>query len=310
MSEQTDPDLLEDLLLPEEGEEDGITIDPKKIEKMEEELKAKEKQIAGLLNEVKTDRKKRQEYKGQLDAVTETINAMLTQREQQLAELEKAGSDDRIEVDITDDGDAFIPRNKLDELVAPFQQRIDALEAQLNDTNQRQASAQDSEQLIRSLVGEDERYGPVYNKYQAARKWVNDKVIDFQRENNIRGQLKSGEALTHVFNESDAEAFEKEFGMDLATVTTAEDSTWHFKKMLSETAEAFDAIKKPDDRFRQVVNKPSTLGKSSNAKAGELSLTDRVSNMSSLDIMGLTDAQAEALQKFIADDEQKGGIKF
>lgn len=310
---ETNSDLLEDLLLPEEGEEEGI-LDPKELKKMQDELAAKDKQIAGLLNEVKTDRRKRQEYKGQLDAVTETVNAILTQREQAEQLLAEASSDGsgNIEVDITDDGDAFIPRDKLNEaVVAPLQQRIEELESMIQAQSQQASSARDAEQVISSIVGKDERYAPVYSKYQAARKWVNDKVIDFQQENNIQGQLSSGQALTHVFDDSLTEEFQNQFPeMDLAAVTTAEDSAWHFEQMLQKSADALSTPRQPDERFRQVVNKPSTLGKSSNAKAGELSLSDRVASLNATDIMDLSDSQVEALQKFMSDDEQKGGINF
>lgn len=311
VEDSEDGDILDDLLLPEKDPEEN-TFDPKEMKALKEQVAEKDKQITGLLNTVKTDRRKRQEYKGQLDAVTETVNQILTQREQAERSLAEASSDDdRITVDITDDGDAFIPREKLDATVAPLQQQIEALEARINEDSQQQSASRNSDNLIQSLVGKDERYGAVFNKYRSARKWVNDKVVEFQQDNNIQGQYSSGDALSHVFNKDTEKEFSALFpGMSLASVTTAEDSTWHFEKMLEETAEAFDAVSAPDERFRRVVNKPSTLGKSSNAKAGEISLTERVGNMSPQDIMKLSDSQIEALSKVMSDDEQKGGIQF
>ena len=250
--------------------------------------------------------------KGQLDTVTETVNSILSQREKNDEALVKTSSaDDKIVVDITEDGDAFIPKERLNDMVAPFQDRINLLEQQLKRTTEQSASNRESDQLIQSLVGEDDRYAPAYNKYQAARKWVNDKVIDFQQENNIQGQLTSGQALTHVFNDASENEFQKAFpGLDLASVTTAEDSTWHFKRMLKSTADALTPNHEPDQRFRQVMQKPSGLGKSANAKAGEISLTERVGKLSTTDIMDLTDSQIEALTKYMEQDEQKGGINF
>jgi hypothetical protein len=309
-----DDDILDDLFLPDDDADSSNSgFDPKEIQKIKEQLAEKDRQITGLLNTVKTDRKKKQEYKGQLDAVTETVNQILSQREQAEKLLARTSSDvdDRIEVDITEDGDAFIPKSKLNDAVAPLQQQIEMLEERLKIATTQQEAARNSEKLIQSLVGEDERYNTVYNKYQSARKWVNDKVIDFQQENNIKRQLNSGEALTHVFDERAEQEFNKLFpGFDLASVTTAEDSTWHFKQMLKRGAESIDSLRVPDDRFRRVVNKPSTLGKSTNAKAGELSLSERVSGLSTQDIMSLSDAQIEALSKFMRDDEQKGGVQF
>jgi hypothetical protein len=92
-------------------------------------------------------------------------------------------------------------------------------------------------------------------------------------------------------------------------VTTAEDSQHHFRQMLSHTADKL-APSEPDSRLTQVLNKPSGLGKSANAKAGEIPLSEKVSQLSATDIMNLTDAQIEALQKSLANEEQTDGIKF
>jgi hypothetical protein len=80
--------------------------------------------------------------------------------------------------------------------------------------------------------------------------------------------------------------------------------------MLKSTAERFGETKQPDGRFRKVMSKPSGLGKSANAKGGELSLAERVGSLSATDIMKLSDEQLEALTKFMEDDEQRDGIEW
>jgi len=305
-----DDDILKDLFMEESDDEDD-GFDAEGMKALKNQISEKEKQINGLLQTVKADRRKRQEIKGQLDSVTTTINSILTQRQQQEQLLANASSDDNIQVDITEDGEAFIPKSKLNDIVAPFKTKIDQLEEQLQLTTQQQNAAKESEQLIQSLVGEDERYTPAYSKYKSARKWVNDRVIDFQKENNIQGQLTSGQALTHVFDDRLISEFGKTYpGLDLASITTAEDSAWHFKQMLKSTSNALSPKQEPDQRFRQVMQKPSGLGKSANAKGGELSLSDRVGQLSATDIMSLSDEQIEALNKFMKNDEQKEGINF
>jgi hypothetical protein len=311
VDESEDDDILADLFLEETEDGDGDGFDNDEMKSLKDQLSEKEKQINGLLQTVKSDRRKRQEMKGQLDSVTTTINSILTERQQMKESLNKSSDDDRIQIDVTEDGEAFLPKSKLDDIVAPFQSRIDELEQKLQLANQQQDADKESNQLIQSIIGEDERYGAVYPKYQRARKWVNDRVIEFQKDNNIQGQLTSGQALTHVFDEKMTSEFEKSFpGLNLAAVTTAEDSTWHFKDMLSKSAESLFSKHEPDARFRQVMNKPSGLGKSANAKGGELSLTDRVSQLGSMDIMDLNDDQIAALTKYMQNDEQKDGIKF
>lgn len=311
VDESEDDDILKDLFMESEPENEHTGFDPKEFTALKEALEEQKKINRGLLNTVKSDRRKRQEYKGRLDTLAETVDSILTRRNELEKQIGGDSDDDLIQIDVTEDGDAFLPKSKLNEIIEPFQAKINELEERLQLSNQQYDSERESDELRNSLIGEDERYGAVYPKYKSARKWINDRVIEFQRENNIRGQLTSGQALTHVFDDQLASEFQSKFpGMDLAAVTTAEDSEWHFKNMLKTTANSLFANREPDARFRQVMSKPSGLGKSANAKGGELSLSERVSAMTATDIMSLSDAQIEALNKYMQNDEQKEGINF
>jgi len=59
---------------------------------------------------------------------------------------------------------------------------------------------------------------------------------------------------------------------------------------------------KMDSRFQQVLKKPSALGTQANAKAGQLSVLERISNLSTDDIMDLGDDQVETLLKLAGKD--------
>jgi DNA repair exonuclease SbcCD ATPase subunit len=321
IEESDDDDILKDLFIDGDNNDGGGNdLDPEELKSLKDALAEKDKQINGLLQTVKADRRKRQETKGQLDQLTSTVNSILAQREelnQQLDDGSRSGSSkgtiNGIPVEFNDDGDAFVPQDKLEALTSKYEEKIQELEQSLLLTNQNQQQTAQAQAAVQQMVGEDERYAPVYSKYQNARKWVNDRVIDFQTENNINGAFTSGQALTHVFDENPAlqDEFAKRYpDFDLAQVATAEDSPYHFKTMLKSTAGKLGSLKQPDERFRKVMSKPSGLGKSTNAKGGELSLAERVASLSATDIMKLSDDQLEALQKFMADDEQRDGIKF
>jgi len=308
-----DDEILNDLFMPEDegGDDSEGALDSEALKELKAELDETKRQNNGLLQTLKGERGKRQELRGTVDNMKDTINSILVAREEATSAGNTGSEQDVINVDITDDGDAFIPREKLDAIVSPMQEEIDDLNERLQLATQQQDAVRESEQLIQSIVGEDESYTPAYNKYKAARRWVNDRVIDFQRQNNYGGQVSSGDAMTHVFDESMTNEFNQQFPeMDLFDVATAEDSAVHFERMLKHTVKNLTPKQEPDNRFRQVLQKPSGLGKSANAKGGELSLTERVGNLSSMDIMDLTDAQVEALSKYIDNDEQKEGIKF
>jgi hypothetical protein len=311
----TDKDLLDDLLLDKDPEPEA-KFDPKEMEDLKASLAELEKQNQGLLKGLKDERSKKQELKGRLDEVTSTVNHILTTKEEQAAQqLEKKveAKVNGIPVEFTEEGDAFVPTDKLEHLTSPYEERIKELEAQIEQVSGAADLRAQAQATINGIVGENEAYGPAYNRYQSARKWVDDKVIDFQHSNNIQGTLSSGQALDHVFKDDLKQEFESTFeNIDLASIVTAEDSIHHFRTMLSNVAEATTPKpdNKPDSRFQQVLQKPSGLGKSANAKAGETPLSERAGNLTAADIMDLSDDQIKALERSLLKEEQTDGVQF
>jgi chromosome segregation ATPase len=234
-------DLLDDLLEPVEDPKPGLNNE--ELASMKEQLEALEKEKQGLLKGVKEERRKRQELKGRLDEVTTTVNHILTTKEelaaQQLEAKTAEANVNGIPVEFTDDGDAFVPTDKLTALTSQYEEKIKDLEDKLEQVDGAASQRAEAQNTINSIVGENEAFGPAYGKYQSARKWVEDKVIDFQRLNNIQGALSSGQALDHVFDDDMKQEFNSTFeNIDLVDVITAEDSIHHFRTMLSNMAEA------------------------------------------------------------------------
>lgn len=316
MPDEPTKDLLDDLLLDTKVDDDPPQFDPEELKDLKVSIEELEKEKQGLLRGVKDERRKRQELKGRLDEVTSTVNHILTTREEAAAqELEKTveAKVNGIPVEFTEDGDAFLPTEKITEITSPYEEKIQDLETKLEQLSSAGDQRVEAQNTINSIVGEDETFAPAYGKYQSARKWVEDKVIDFQRSNNIQGTLSSGQALDHVFNDELKQEFTSTFeNIDLVNVITAEDSQHHFRSMLSNVAEAMTPKpdNQPDSRFQKVLQKPSGLGKSANAKGGELPLSERAGNMSATDLLALSDDQIEALERSLLKEEQTDGVQF
>jgi hypothetical protein len=318
VDESDDDDILKDLFMETNDDDDDNKnpLDSEEAKTLKEALAEKDKQINGLLQTVKSDRRKRQEMKGQLDQVTTTINSLLEQKNELQTltpgESSAKATVEGIPVEFDDDGNAFIPQDKLDALLEPQQNTIQETQEALLLTAQQQQQSEAAQRAIAQMVGKDERYTGVYSKYQNARKWVNDRVVDYQLDNNINGAFTSGQAMSQVFRD---ENMQREFAQlypefTLADVATAEDSEWHFETMLSNTANKLTDLKQPDERFRKVMSKPSGLGKSANARGGELTLAEKVASLSATDLMNLPEQQLEALQKYLQEEEQRDGITF
>jgi len=273
----------------------------------------------GLMSAAKSERHKRQDIQQNLDSLTSTVNGLLQQR--QAAKKVDDITENILPVEFTEDGDeAFIKSEKVESLLQPLQEKIQQLEAALVNTTGAAEGNRKAQESIEAIVGEDERYSKVYNKFKSARQWINSQVIDFQKDNNIKGILNSGQVLDHIVDKNMEDEFKKKYPeLDIIDVITAGDSQRHFRGMLSKTAAVLDELngnvnnpvnKKDSSNFKKIINKPSGLGSATNAKGGELSISEKVGNLDALDIMDLSDKQVKQLEKALLAEEVAGGVDF
>ena len=306
-------------LLDEEGkieEEDETNLDD-----LKEQIAALEKEKKGLLAATKDERKKRQDITAKLNQLEGAVGSILSQRQRDEQVLENATGDTKktgIPVDYDDDGNAWVDPDALAPILTPYQQKIAELEQKLQLTNSAQSAAMEAEKVKQRIIGEDERFEPAANRYRAARKWVEDAVLDFAKTNNIDRPITSGEALDYVFDKNMRSEFEEQFkDVDLVDVVVAEDSKELFRRTLDHIAASMNPSadltspkSKMDSRFQKVLNKPSALGNQANAKAGQLSIMDKIENLKSTDIVELSDEQVATLERALGREEKEDGIRF
>ena len=315
-------DLLSDLLDDEAGNQASLlSDDAEDVEALKTQIESLEKEKQGLLAATKAERTKRQATAGRLEQLESAVSGILSQRQQkgieslsvhEAAEAQKKG----LPVVYDDDGNGWVDQDAVNNLVSPYEQKIMDLETKLQQVNTA-AQAQDAADKVREgIIGEDERYGFAAGKYRAARKWVEDAVFDFAKENGVKRALTSGEALDYVLDKELRDEFSELFkGVDIVDVVTAEDSQDHFRRMLSNVADvAFPKDEQPeprmDSRFQKVLRKPSNLGRNANAKAGQLSVMDRVENLSPTDISNMSDKDIDTILEAMGREEKEDGIRF
>ena len=309
-------DLLADLLDEEIAVEDGSAANDDELDALKTQVEDLNKERQGLLSATKDERRKRQEASSRLNQLEGAVSAILSQRQQQgiesLTETEAAGAKAQgIPVTYDEDGNGWIDNKVMTEMLTPYQEKIQELEKKLQHTNDTNAATDQADKIRQGIIGEDERFGLANGQYRAARKWVEDQVFDFAKANNVQRTINSGEALDYVFDSSLRKEFTEQFkDLSLMDIVTAEDSQEHFRQMLSNVADATNKDNldltspkdKMDSRFQKVLNKPSTLGNQANAKAGQLTILEKVGNLNSSDIMDLSDDQIDALMKLASSE--------
>ena len=310
-----DTDFLDDLVEPTEEESAEQEQNSDIQRQVNEALTAKEK---GFYKEMKQERIKRQELQSKLDHLTGTINAVLASRANQQEQPAPTGKKQLAGIPIaeTEDGDLFLPEDALQKIVAPYEEKIRNLETFLQRSTVARNSESEAQKVIEAIVGEDEQHGPAYQKYRAARKWANDRVVEFQRENGINGPMTPGQALDYVFDDNSEKEFSEKFpGVPLEEIVMAEESQRNFRRMLKTLAKSNADTRRNDttaqgERFKKLLKKPPGLGSTPNAKAGHLSVGEKLDTFSTNDLLGLTDAQVEALHKALRDEERAEGLIF
>lgn len=310
--EQEEPNAADNILPEEKSTNSPSTgADHNKIEELEQRSK-------GFYNNMKEERRKRQDIQSELDRVKGTVSAILEMRKQQPqlpAELQTpARKFNGLSISETEDGDLYVPTEQLAPLLTPYEQKIAALEQRLQQNTFQRNVEDETQKVLQSIVGEDERFGPAYQKYTAARKWINDRVIEYQKETGMRGPMTSGQALDTVFSDTEVEReFSKKFpGFQVEDVVQAEDSQRLFRRTMSNIAKVLEGTSErvSDDRFRKVLNKPAGLGSATNAKGAKLSISEKMADLSPGDIMNLSDDQVKQLEKALFNEEKTDGLSF
>ena len=314
-------DLLSELIGDETQNETSLLSDnAEDVEALKTQVDSLQKEKQGLLAATKAERTKRQATASRLEQLEGAVSGILSQRQQkgteslsvhEAAVAQKKG----LPVVYDDDGNGWVDQDAVNNLVSPYEQKITYLETKLQQVNTA-SQAQDAADKVREgIIGEDERYGFAAGKYRAARKWVEDAVFDFAKENGVKRAMTSGEALDYVLDKELRDEFsELHKGIDIVDVVTAEDSQDHFRRMLSNVADVTSPKEDPeprmDSRFQEVLRKPSNLGKNANAKAGQLSVMDKVENLSAEDISNMSDKDINTILEAMGREEKEDGVRF
>jgi hypothetical protein len=309
-------DIIDELLKEEIEEEEEKDL-AEKLSLMEDKLKASDKEKHGLLDDIKRERRKRQDIRDRLNTLTDTVNTIVTNNKAKpadiIADAKKANG---IPVDFDGDGEGTVNIDEsVEAKIKPLLDKITNLESQLQLTTETTDATREADAIKTAVVGEDESYQGAYSKYQTALKWVDEKVVEFQKDHGITGQMNAGQALTHVFDDVTTKEFTDNFPeFDLIQTLTAEDSVPQFRMMLTNVAKAMTPNKNDNNtaknKFAKVLRKPSGLSNTTNVKSGSNNPLNADTEFSTSDILNLSDAQVAALEKALLNEEQTDGIKF
>ena len=290
-----------------------------KLQQLEQEKNELEKKHRGVFKELKSERRTRQEVGENYNNLAKTVQQIIQQR--QADQPVEPGTFKGIPLEFNEDGDAYIPEDKLIGVTKPLQDKIEDLQKSIKATKEQSDMQQAAQAVLNNILGEDERYPEVWPVYRKARAWANDAVVNWQQDNEVSGVIKSNDALKYIFDSKLQADFQKQFpGVNLEQIVTAEDGDYFLKRTLSNIADAVfteeeevvtaKKVMPKSSKFSKVLNKPNGLGASANKQGSQKSIIDTAESLSSLDALDLTDAQADALLRALEREEKVSGITF
>lgn len=117
----------------------------------------------------------------------------------------------KLKIDHDENGQAYVNDSAINELVAPYVQKINELEQTLINSQANAQMRDEGQKQLNAIIGEKEGYREAELKLQKARGWLNDVIVKAQQEAGVSGVVTPAQALDTLAGTSIEEEFKKQF---------------------------------------------------------------------------------------------------
>jgi len=297
------------------------------LEDLEKRIADSEKANKGLYDSMKAERIHRQEaesrsqdLESRLQGITDVFSESIDQRRSGEAEPKTTQTPGKLELEIDDEGKAFIPVESLKAILqeqgmGSSKKEIEELKYHLMQNSVETDRETEFQNTVRKIVDEDDSYSPAYRQLTKAQDWFNNEIVDYQKQNQLTGLLSTGEALdaaseSGIDGQTIEDRFSKTFPtLDMDKIARCYDSKRDLRSALKSISGGNNSQtppgKKAADNLKGIAGKASNLGKMRNQKgqASGMSLDD-IAELPPGEIEGMTDDQVEKLHRMMAREEQ------
>jgi len=311
-----DSDKTGDDGAPTPGEDDKgtkLTVEDR-LAKTEKQLEEALKVNKGIYGSMKAEREERQDLSSRLEGITQVISESLSKRDEKQPDPEPDKSAiDRFEVEVDDDGRAYVPiSEELKAFVASqnsgsSDEKVEELERTIAQDREMREEEQAFQGQVESIVGENPAYGPAFKEISKAHAWFNNRLIDYQKENRMPGFVQLGDALDIAVSNEWEQDFKKEFpALDMRSTARLYEGKDDFRSGLN-SAVVTDDKKAPGksaaSNLKDIAAKASTLASVRNQKGTGGSLTlDEIAERSD-EIEDMSDEDVKKLHRLMQREE-------
>jgi len=277
-----------------------------RLASLEEDLKTEKLKSKGLLKGKKAEVRNRQDVEAKMTQLTDTLSGILVKRDATVEEPPESNGNLVVEVD--DDGNPYIPADSLaglnDSRISSLEKTIKDLQGTLSSERQHRDAQARVDEEVGSVVRTIEGGNAAQKSLDDARTWLNDRVGEFMKENDIpAGTFKNVSQAMDGIDGSDVEAeFNKKFpGKDMETTARAYEGRVTLKRALNSflPTEKEGVNGEMDKSLKKIAEKQPSLGGAKNQKTSVDTTLTEIAGLSSDDILNAPDAQIDKIRALL-----------
>lgn len=280
------------------------------IDDLTSKLEELERANKGLRDAIVNIRTEKQTLAAKLEQLSSMLMSAKEQRQQQLGgdgETQQK-MPDKIKVEVTDDGDLYIPPEVLDQYL---KQKVQPLEQTVNSATQNVTQIQRTQQiqsLVNSVVERDPSYKEAYQTMLEAYKEMQDraKMMALEKGLNPDYVLSNIDAIAAMTYGTEFEKKLNAMGVDVDDIVALDKTAdpmvlpTRLERVLKRIAKRRNKGKEGNtdvENLDKLANKPTNLtGKrSSPPPSGEVTLDNIANTLSALDLLRMPDEKFNKL---------------
>jgi len=280
-----------------------------------------EKEAKGRLTDTVKSRQERSQFKQELTTLKSAVSELLDKRDGKDGKNEtpKPLEEAKRKVEFEEDESAFVDLSPVKEALKESEEKTQKQLDEIKEVNRQKELKDQYTQEINTILDDDrETYDPAYKQLQVVIKALNDRVIEMQnRTNNLgdeHGALDIDTGLDLMDGTPEEKAFKEDFpGLNLTNIARAFNSKRDFKAALNDVAATLTTNGTETDTSKidmklvdEAKKKPGSLANQENRSSAGDSLLDKIGNLRTDQIMEISDAEAERLEKLMYDEEVRG----
>jgi len=291
-----------------------------------EELKGKiatlEKEAKGRLSDTVKSRQEKAQFKTELTQLKTAVSSLLDKKQ----EIEKDPlplEDPKRKVEFEEDESAFVDLSPVKTAIQTESEKTQKQIDQLKQADVIRTAKEQYDKTLNNILDVDrEKYDPAYSKLQEIMKVLNSKVIDAQNRtgtwDNKDGGIDIDVGLDLIDGSPEEQEFLKDFpGVNPINIARAFNSKRDLRFALDHVSETLLKVD-PDDESKKLLEekdaellkkaktKPGSLTNQENQSGADSSLLDRIGKLSTQQIMDISDAEADKIEKLMLDEELRG----